>query len=204
MTWADFIQQVEDGLFKQRFYSDLDLARFVGVTKRVISGLANGITHSPQYATVKRFESAFQIKLDFSDDYRSNFTYSFANTENIKPTATTLLNKDKTKNQALQAELKEAKGLLQKILGRFFFLEHFYDERYSTFYLKSRVTDPVDFETSDVLTDIENFLNLEELREDARRGEIAINKIEADEHLKKSLKIIMDNEDNNSKNDDGN
>lgn len=144
-----------------------------------------------------------ELDLDIYNDVKKVLA-GFIDTENIQPTYSSLLNKDKTKIEALQSELKEAKELLQKILERFFFLEHFYDERYSTFYLKSRVTDPVDYETSDVLTNIENFLNLEELREDARRSEIAINKMESDKLVKKSLRIIMDNDNNNSKNDDEN
>lgn len=198
MTWAAFITAIQEDNFSGRSFSIPDLSRMTGISRETIYRIKAGELVDLHESIVSKIEDTFKIKINITDS--NEIEYRSVGLDGISKS--TLLNKDKTIVEALQSELNEARDLLKKILNRFFFLDHFYDERYSTFYLKCRVTDPVDLETSDILNDIESWLDWESFREEERKE--ILKRILSDAHVKKSLKIIVDSNNNNSKNTDEN
>lgn len=72
MNWIDFITEIENGLFGER-YSDQELGQFIGTSREVIFKIKNGSTKSPRQSTIQKLSKAFKIKIDATD--KQNIVY---------------------------------------------------------------------------------------------------------------------------------
>lgn len=90
-------------------------------------------------------------------------------------------------------ELKQAfetcKDLLWQIRERFFYLDHLEDDRLSGFYMKENLTDPVGYDTNEVLDMIDEFL----LEEDGEMTERILRTILAKRHKHAKERIVIEN-----------
>jgi SOS-response transcriptional repressor LexA len=62
MTWKEFIQDIQDGAFGQRF-SDIELAAKLGTKRETIYKLKKGITDMPRQRTIDAIERNFNLKI---------------------------------------------------------------------------------------------------------------------------------------------